>query len=171
MKRIFLALLLTVAFAVPAFSQMNHHEGKGMQGKGHTGGHHQMMEMGDMDKMGNMMGMCLQHADRLGLTDQQVVKLKAIHRALEKKQVMSKAELRIARIELTEIMEVKDFDLELANAAAGKISQIKTAQHLEMLKSMKEVRNLLTNEQFAKMKKMMPRMMTGKKAGKVRKLK
>ena len=54
-----------------------------------------------------------------------------------------------------EIMEVKDFDLEKASAAVKKIADIKTAHHLEMLKAMKEMRAVLTDEQFKKMKKMM----------------
>ena len=58
-------------------------------------------------------------------------------------------------IELMEIMEVKDFDLEKATAGVKKIEGIKTAHHLEMFKAMKEMRAVLTDEQFKKMKKMM----------------
>jgi Spy/CpxP family protein refolding chaperone len=53
-----------------------------------------------------------------------------------------------------EIMEVKDFDLEKASAAVKKIADIKTAHHLEMLTAMKEMRSILTDEQFKNMKKM-----------------
>ena len=60
-----------------------------------------------------------------------------------------------------EIMEVKDFDLEKASAAVKKITEIKTAHHLEMLKAMKEMRTALTDEQFKKMKRMC--MKTGEK--------
>lgn len=52
-------------------------------------------------------------------------------------------------------MEVKDFDQEKANAAVRKIGDI-TAHHLEMVKAMKEMRTLLTDEQFATMKKLLP---------------
>jgi Spy/CpxP family protein refolding chaperone len=50
---------------------------------------------------------------------------------------------------------VKDFDLEKARSAVKKISEIKTAHKLEMLKSMKEMRAMLTEEQFKEMKRMM----------------
>jgi Spy/CpxP family protein refolding chaperone len=146
MKKIALALLLTVVFAVPAFSQMTDMPMKG---------HGQMMEMGNMDKMGDMMGMCIEHADKMGLTDDQITKMKPIHREMQKKQARFKADQKIAEIELMEIMDVKDFDLEKANAAVKKIADIRTAYHLEMLKAMKEMRTILTDEQFAKMKKMM----------------
>jgi len=63
-------------------------------------------------------------------------------------------------------MEVKDFDLEKASAAGKKIADINAAHHLEMLKSMKEVRTILTDEQFEKMRKMMPMKMGAKKPAK-----
>jgi Spy/CpxP family protein refolding chaperone len=151
MKRIVLALLLTVFFAVPAFSQMmdmpmmEHRDGPGMMG-----------DMGDMGMMGDMMGMCLKHAEMMGLTDDQMNKMKPVHFEMQKKQARYKADLKIAKIELMEIMEVKDFDLEKATAGVKKIEGIKTAHQLEMFKAMKEMRAVLTDEQFKKMKKIMP---------------
>lgn len=156
MKKLALSLLLTVVFAVPAFSQMTDMPMKG-QGR--------MMEMGDMDKMGDMAGMCIEHAERMGLTDDQIMKMKPIHREMQKKQARFKADQRIAEIELMEIMDVKAFDLEKANAAVKKIAEIKTAHQLEMLKAMKEMRTILTDEQFKKMKKIMPMKMMPMKAG------
>ena len=130
----------------------------------HREGHGQMMGMGYMDKMGDMMGMCIDHADKMGLSDDQIMKLKPIHREMQKKHARYKADLKIAEIELMEIMEVKDFDLEKANSAVKKIEEIKTAHHLEMLKAMKEIRTILTDEQFKKMKKMMSMKMMPMKA-------
>jgi Spy/CpxP family protein refolding chaperone len=153
MRKIALALLLTVVFSMPAFSQMTDMPMKG---------HGQKMEMGNMEKMGDVMGMCIEHADRMGLTDDQIMKMKPLHREMQKKQARFKADLKIAEIELMEIMDVKDFDLEKANSAVKKIAEIKTAHQLEMLKAMKEMRTILTDEQFKKMKKMMP-MKTGDK--------
>lgn len=134
--------------------------------KGHGEGHGQMMEMGTMEKMGDMMGMCINHAEMMGLTDDQVMKMKPIHNEMQKKQARFKADKKIAEIELMEIMEVKDFDLEKASAAVKKISGIKTAHHLEMLNAMKEMRTIITDEQFKKMKKMMPMKMGEKKPAK-----
>jgi Spy/CpxP family protein refolding chaperone len=156
MKKLALSLLLTVIFAVPAFSQM-----ADMPMKGHG----QKMEMGNMEKMGDMMGMCIEHADMMGLTDDQLMKMKSIHREMQKKQARFKADLKIAEIELMEIMDVKDFDLEKASSQVKKIAEIKTAHHLEMLKAMKEMRTILTDEQFKKMKKMMPMTMMPMKTG------
>jgi len=153
--------LLVFSIPGPAFSQM-----KDMSMKGHGEGHGQMMGMGNMDMMGDMMGMCIQHAEKMGLTDDQILKMKPVHSEMQKKQSRFQADKKIAEIELREIMEVKDFDLEKANAAVKKIEDIRTSHHLEMLKAMKEMRTNLTEEQFKKMKKMMPMKMDEKKPAK-----
>ena len=156
MKKILLSLFLMVFFAVPAFPQM-------MDKHTNEGHHGQMMGRCNMDRMGNMMDMCLGNADKIGLTDEQINKITPIHREMQKKQARFKADLKIAEIELMEIMEVKDFDLDKASSAFKNIEGIKTAHHLEMLKLMKEMRAILTDEQFKKMKKMMPTKMNKKK--------
>jgi Spy/CpxP family protein refolding chaperone len=160
MKKILFALLLTVVFAMPAFSQMD------MPMKGHGGGHGPMMEMDNMDMMGGDM-MCMEQANKMGLTDDQMMKMKPLHSEMQKKQIRSKADLKIAEIELREIMEVKNFDLDKATSVVKKIEDIKTTQHLEMLKTMKDIRSILTDDQFKKMHKMMPMKMGEKKHGKM----
>jgi Spy/CpxP family protein refolding chaperone len=156
MKKTLLALMLTAIFAVPAFAQMDD-----MGKKGHKEGHGPQMEMCHMDKMGEMMGSCLKHADKLGLSEDQLTQLKVIHRAMEKNQARFQADLKIAQIDQMEIMDVKDFDLEKASAGVQKISDLQKTYHLEMLKSMKAAHAILTDEQFKKMKKMMAMTMDG----------
>jgi Spy/CpxP family protein refolding chaperone len=151
MKKILFAVLLTVVFAMPAFSQMPDVPMKG-HGEGHGEGHGQMMER-DMDMMGGDM-MCMGHGNKMGLTDDQMMKMKPLLRDMQIKQIRFKADLKIAEIELREIMEVKDFDLDKASSAVKKIENLKTAQHLEMLKAMKDMRTILTGDQFKKMHKM-----------------
>lgn len=141
MKKIMFALLLTAVFAAPAFSQKT---GMGMDG------------MRQMDRMEEMMGICINQADKIGLTEDQMGKIKPMHSEMQKKHAQFKADLKIADVELMEVMDVKDFDIEKANSAVKKISDIKTAYSSEMLKSMKEMRGILTDEQFKKMKSMKP---------------
>ena len=148
MKKVLLTLMLIVVFAVPAFS-----ETRDMPMRCHGEGHGQMMEMDHMDMMGGDM-MCLEHAEQMGLTDDQISKMKPLHRKMQRKQVRSDADLKIAEIELIEIMEVKDFDLDKATNAVKKIEDIKTTRHLEMLKAMKDMRAIMTDEQFKNMHKM-----------------
>ena len=149
MRKVILLLVLTVGFAIPAFAQMTD-----MPRMGHRDRHERMMgmdDMGHMGEMGNMMGMCIEHAGELGLSDDQIAKMNHVHRDMQKKQARFKADLKIAKIDLMEILDVKDFDMEKAGAAVKKIEGIRTAHHMEMLKDMKEMRNILTDEQFKKM--------------------
>lgn len=153
MKAIITAVaLLAFTVAAPAFAQMSD-----MPMHEHRAGHGPMMGMGhmDMDKMDDMMGTCMEQAEMLGLTDDQFMKMQPIHSEMKKKQARFRADLQIAEIELMDIVEVKDFNLEKAGAAVKKIEGIRTAHHLDMLKSMNDVRTMLTDDQFKKMKNMM----------------
>ena len=163
MVKSFVTLCLAVILASPALAQMKDMPmERGGPGGGPGMGMCDMCAMdGKGDMMGGMMGECLRHADKLGLTDEQVGKIKPIHREMEKKQAQFMADLKIARIDMKAIMDVKDFDLDKADAQVKKIEDIKTAHHMDMLKSMKEVRAILTEEQFRKMTKMMPMMKEG----------
>jgi Spy/CpxP family protein refolding chaperone len=124
--------LLALSVPVPAFSKMM-----------------------DMDKMDEMMGMCIEHAEMMGLTDDQIMKMKPRHSEMQKKHARYKADKKIAELELMDVMDVKDFDMEKARSAVKKIAEIKTTHKLEMLKAMKEMRTMLTEEQFRAMQKMM----------------
>jgi energy-converting hydrogenase A subunit M len=153
--------LLALGEPAPAFSQ----SGK-MPIQAHRGDHGMMMDMGradHMNKMGDMMDMCVEHAEEMGISEAQITSMKPLHREMQKKQIRFRADQKIAELELVEIMDVKDFDLEKAAAADKKIADLTTAYHLEMLKTMKEVRSQLTEEQFQKMKKMMSMKIAHKK--------
>lgn len=155
MKNSIIALFFIFTLIVPVSAQM-----KDMPMKGNMHNHKPMRMKGEMmgmsmDMMSENVGACLENAEKIGLTEEQKAKLTPIHRDMMKKQARFKADLKIAEIELMEIMDTKDFDLDKAIAATKKISEIRTNQHMEMLKSMKEVRSILTDEQYKKMKALM----------------
>ena len=84
--------MLALSVPVPAFSAM-----KDMSMQQHRGGygqHSQRVEMCNMDKMDDMMAMCREHADKLGLTDEQTMKMKPIHSEMQKKQARFTADLK-----------------------------------------------------------------------------
>lgn len=157
MKRLLLLFALLTVTAAPAAAQMPDPPARNcrdcaMYAPGMGGG----MGMGmGMDRMGEMMGMCLTNADKIGLSADQVKKITPIHREMQKMQVRFKADLKLAEMDLADIVNVKDFDLEKADAAVKKIGDMKTAHHLAMLAKMKEARSILTDEQFKKMKALM----------------
>ena len=102
MNKLVLSLLLAVAFAVPAFSQM-----MDTPMREYKGGHGSMMRMGNMDKMDDMMGMCIEHANEIGLTDDQIMKLKPLHREMQKKRPGSKPTGRLQRSNLWKSWKLK----------------------------------------------------------------
>src|SRR5450631_780473 len=162
MKKILFTLLLAAIFAAPAYSQM-----KDKPAKDCKECNLQKPGIDHMDMMGGMMGMCIKNADKIGLSDEQKKKVNPLHLEMQKKQIRFQADLKIAHLEMKDIMEPKDFDLEKAIAAAKKTEDIKTAYHLEMLKTMKEVRSVFTDEQYKKLKTLMPMHMGAGKPAKM----
>ena len=110
-----------------------------------------MVDMGNKHKMGKMICQLFEHADKIGLSEEQIAKIKPFHKEIHINQAQFASDLKIAQIELMGIMEVKDFDLATATAAVKKIAEINSAEHLERLKEIKEIRKILTDEQFEKM--------------------
>ena len=154
MIKMILALILATALAVPGFAEVqkplkgqmttNPHKGMGTgSGYGYGYGYGYGKGMGSMDRMENMVGMCLAHIDQMGLSGEQLAKIKPIRREMLRKQVQFKAERKLAEMDLAEIMSEKDFDLEKASTAVKRISDIKTRHHLEMLKYIKQVHNIM----------------------------
>lgn len=117
----------------------------------------------NMDMMGDNIGMCLDNADKIGLNEEQKSKILPIHREMMKLNARFKADIKIAEIELMEVMDPKDFDLDKAILATKKISDIRATYHSEMLRNMKKVRSILTEEQYKKMRSLMMDNMMGKK--------
>src|SRR5450631_1050152 len=156
MKRLLLTLLLTATFAVPAFAQMKDKPKKQCKDCNLQKPEMGKMDMGHMDMMGDMMGMCIKNADKIGLSEEQKKKITTLHLEMQKKQIRFQADLKIAQLEMKEIMEPKDFDIEKAIAMSKNIEDLKMAHHLDMLKAMKEVRAVFTEEQYKKMKALMP---------------
>jgi Spy/CpxP family protein refolding chaperone len=152
------AALLVVGAAGPANAQMMEMSRHQQHGPGHAA----MAAPGDVDRMGEMMGGCLVHAGQLGLSEDQLLKMKPLHRDQQKKQARYQADRKIAEIELAEVLDVKDFDLEKAGAAVKKSAEIWTAHNLDTLKSMKEMRSILTDEQYKEMSKLMTEKQPGK---------
>ena len=144
------AALMTLSMPITAFSQPKEME------------HGPMAEMNHMEHMDHMVNMCIDHADKLGLTEDQIATLKPLHREMQKKHARFKADLKIEEINLQEIMEIKAFDLEKAGASVKKIAELITAHHLDMLKVIKSIRNTLSDEQFKKMQKVMCAIEEGK---------
>lgn len=114
------------------------------------------MDLRYMDNMSDMMVRCIGHAYDMGLSDDQIKKIKPVHSEMQKKQVQFIADLRIAEIELMETLEVKEFDLENAKNAVNQIAEITKTHHLAMLKAIKKMRDIFSDQQFKEINVMVP---------------
>ena len=87
----------------------------------------------------------------IGLSDEQVSEIRRIHRDARKAAVRRNAELRVARMELDDLMGAATLDEGKIAARVKAISELQAAALKERTDSRLAVRRLVTPEQFQKM--------------------
>lgn len=146
------SLIVSVAMAgclmvspVPAFAD----EGHGCMMHGHSSdrGH------GDADHHGHgahYLKHLLAHAEEIGLSDEQIAKLKNMHLDVSRSQIRTQADVKVARLELHAVVEdgqAPSADLE------AKVQQLKNAEArflFAAIQARREANRLLTPEQQQK---------------------
>lgn len=151
MKKILGSLLLSALFliAVPYSSYAAScdcsgpvmHEGGAPMWK--TG--HKM----DMDRSGKRMWMKLR---LLNLDEKQKEAIKDIKSTLMKEAISKTADVRIARVELKDMLAGDSVDIHAVEAKVKQIGSLQTSLRLLRIKSMLEVKALLTPEQRKKLR-------------------
>lgn len=94
---------------------------------------------------------------RLGLDAKQEAAVKAIHEKTQKEMIKRQADIKIAEIELREILAVDTVDMAAAAAAVKKLEGLKTDMKMMSIKSMEEVKSNLNPEQKKKIIEMVGR--------------
>ena len=92
--------------------------------------------------------------DKLGLTDEQSAKLKAINMDLAQKNSVLINQVNAISKEIGDIMNADDPDLKQAETKVRDLEKIRTQIMLNRLSSMKEVGKVLTKEQKEKIKQL-----------------
>ncbi len=92
--------------------------------------------------------------DKLGLTDEQSAKLKAINTDLAQKNSVLVNQVNAISKEIGDIMNSDDPDLKQAETKVRDLEKIRTQIMLNRLSAMKEVGKVLTKEQKEKIKQM-----------------
>ena len=87
----------------------------------------------------------------LGLTDQQVAEIRRIHTEARKAGIRRNADLRIARMELQELLGAATLDEAKIAARVKAVSDLQAAAFKERTDGQLAVRRLVTAEQFQKM--------------------
>lgn len=131
-------------------SQMMGMMGKGMSDMMGGGGMHGMMHGGQMSMMEQRMEhmFFLDRADELGLSADQISRLKAIHVECRKENIRTAAEAKIARLELSELLSGDSWTLKDAEPLVRKVQKLEGDIHVRHLQAVSDARKVLTAEQL-----------------------
>ena len=127
----------------------------GMMGAGRSGmmggeGMYSMMHSGQMGMMAQGMGQMfyLDRADELGLSVEQVSKLKAIHVEGRKDNIRNAAETKISRLELAEVLAGDTWILKDAEPLVRQVQKLEGDIQVRHLQALSDARKVLTAEQL-----------------------
>ncbi len=132
-----------------ACGMMGGRMGGGMMGRGMMGGG---MMRGMMGEHRAMMHMCMEH---LGLNDKQKEEISAIRISALEGVIRKRADMQIARLELSDLLSKEPVDMKAVEAKVRQIEGLRTDIHLAIIKMKEDIKSKLTPEQLKKMKEMM----------------
>jgi len=129
--------------------------GSGMMGRGGSGmmsggGMHGMMNGGQMHKMEQDMRsmLYLDRAADLGLSAEQISRLKAIHLDCRKENIRTAAEAKIARLEMSALLSADNWTLKDAEPLVRKLQKLEGDIQVRHLQAVSDARQVLTVEQL-----------------------
>lgn len=162
----------TLALGAAAVSADEPGYGRGGGKDGYEGGGHGMMGRHGMGMMhssaGHLIRHLLKHEKEIGLTPDQVAKLKDIQLNLDKTRIKSEADIQVAERELKALTDDEKSDLKAVEAKLRQSEDMQVALRMTSIKTRRDVLALLTPEQRAKEKaeheKMMQQHQEGGKA-------
>ncbi|MEP6957190.1 MAG: periplasmic heavy metal sensor [Nitrospirota bacterium] len=139
--------------------------GKAGQGDGRhssMGGHG-----GDMmhNSTGHLIRHLLKHEKEIGLTPEQVTKLKDMQLNLDKTRIKSEADIQVAERELRALIDDEKSDVGAIEAKLKQSEELQTGLRMTFIKARRDVLALLTPEQRAKEKAEQEKMMQQYKDG------
>lgn len=123
-------------------------EGHGGMKHGQAQGGHEQEEQGEQG--GHYLKHLLKHAKEIGLTSEQVGKLKQMQLDCKRRHIKMDADIKIAKLELHALLEDEQAEL---SAIQAKVDQLKKAEGellVEAVKTKREAMALLTPEQKEK---------------------
>jgi len=142
--------------------------GHGMK-EGYGGGGYGMMGSHGMGMMhssaGHLMRHLLKHEKEIGLTAEQVTKLKDMQLNLDKTRIKAEADIQVAERELKALTDDEKSDLKAIEAKLKQSEDMQIALRMTSIKTRREVLALLTPEQRAKEKAEHEKMMEKHKEG------
>ncbi len=150
-------MTLTLAAAVSLTLGTSGVWAEGYGKEGHAGGGHSAMGghgMGGMmhSSAGHLIRHLLKHEKDIGLTAEQVAKLKDIQLNLDKTRIKVEADIQVAERELKALTDDEKSDLGAIEAKLKQSEDMQVGLRLTSIKTKRDVLGLLTPEQRAKEK-------------------
>jgi Spy/CpxP family protein refolding chaperone len=142
------------------YSEMH---GMGTMSPGQMGRMGQMEGMESMERGGRGGSMARMSAEdlkqRLGLSDEQTAKLKDIRRNYLKDTTMQGAKIRVAELELSDLLDDKKLDASKIEKKVKEIEALKSDLMMGRIRSLLKTADFLTPEQFDQLRAMTMRRM------------
>jgi periplasmic protein CpxP/Spy len=150
-------MTLTLAAAVSLTLGASGAQAEGYGKEGHAGGGHSAMGghgMGGMmhSSTGHLIRHLLKHEKEIGLTADQVAKLKEIQLNLDKTRIKAEADIQVAEREIKALTDDEKSDLGAIEAKLKQSEDMQVGLRMTSIKTKREVLGLLTPEQRAKEK-------------------
>ncbi len=139
--------------------KMGYGRGHGEQGYGAPA------MMGHHGGTGHFLRHLLKHQKEIGLTDEQVTKLKALSLDLDRTRIKTEAEIQIAERELAALVHDEKADYSAIEAKVTQSESLEAGLRLAAIKAKREAWALLTTEQRDKEKAEHGKMMSHRRRG------
>jgi Spy/CpxP family protein refolding chaperone len=132
--------------------------GEGMMGGGMMG-YGMMQGMGrhgmECGMMGSMPHCMMMNLANLNLDDTQKAEMKEIKMKAMKDMIKKRADMQVAMIELGDFLDKEPVDMKAVEAKMKELEAMRTAMHLEMIRTRELIKSKLTPEQRKKFNDMM----------------
>jgi hypothetical protein len=162
MKRQWIVVLAgAVCLVAASFLSSLADEGHGdmMHMHGHMQGGH---DQGEQDEHGAYyLQHLLKYAKEIGLSPEQISKLKAMQLDLNRTQARTEADIKIAKLELQAILEDEKVEFSMIQAKVDQLKKAEGALLLAAIKGKRDARAMLTPDQRAKDRAQLEKMTSG----------
>ena len=128
-------------------------------GRGKSKMMHGKKEMSMEDKFFKKIKMIYHKQEELGITEEQMDKIKDVKIALKKDLIRKKADIDLVKVDIKVLMYDDDLDVKAMKALIGKKYDIKKAKAIRIVDACASLRGFLTDKQKAEMKKLKKAMM------------
>jgi periplasmic protein CpxP/Spy len=150
MLRLFFAMMLISSAGASAWADEAPGQAKAA-GYGQGWAHHGRHQMGH-DRAGRLLHHLLRHETELGLTAEQVSKLKTLSLDFDRAKIKTEAEIMVAERELRALIHDETADLAAIEAKVKQSEGLQSGLRVAAIKTRREAWSLLTPEQREKEK-------------------